>query len=126
MGKGDILAEISSLKKMVESLDKKVDRVIKEQKVLKKEVDKLSDLYRILETFPAKLNTTSFQITSRLEENVNKITKDFEKSLEESMSKMDRLVDINHRLDVFEEDMKAYMAKIRVMLMELEDDIKRR
>lgn len=126
MGKSDIIAELSNLKKMIVSLDSKLDKVIKEQKKMKKEVEKLSDLYRVLETFPAKLNTTSYQVISNLEDNVDKITKNFEESLDKSLEKMDTLVDINHRLDIFEEDLKAYMAKIRVMLLELEDSIKRR
>jgi len=126
MGKSDIIAELSNLKKMIVSLDSKLDKVIKEQKKMKKEVEKLSDLYRVLETFPAKLNTTSYQVISNLEDNVDKITKNFEESLDKSLEKMDTLVDINHRLDIFEEDVKAYMAKIRVMLLELEDSIKRR
>jgi uncharacterized phage infection (PIP) family protein YhgE len=125
MGKKDILDEINSLKKSLSALNKKIDKIVEKQEEIEKKITELHDLYRILETFPAKLNTTSFQITSNLEENIKKIAEDFESSLDKSLKKMDTLVDVNKRLDVFEEDMKAYLYKIRMMILELEDSMRR-
>jgi len=125
MGKKDILDEINSLKKSLSALNKKIDKIVEKQEEIEKKITELHDLYRILETFPAKLNTTSFQITSNLEENIKKIAEDFESSLDKSLKKMDTLVDVNKRLDVFEEDMKAYISKIKTMILELEDSMRR-
>ncbi len=125
MGKKEILDEVNSLKKSVAKLNKKLDEIIKKQDEIEKKITELNDLYRILETFPAKLNTTSFQIISNLEDNIKKIADDFEDSLNKSLNRMDNLVDVNKRLDVFEEDIKAYLSKIKTMLLELEDSVRR-
>ncbi len=125
MGKKEMIDEITSLKKSVAKLNKKVDEIIKKQDEIEKKITELHDLYRILETFPAKLNTTSFQIISNLEDNIKKIADDFEDSLNKSLNKMDNLVDVNKRLDVFEEDIKAYLSKLKTMLLELEDSVRR-
>ncbi len=125
MGKKELLDEINSLKKNIAKLDKKIESIRKKQDEIEKKITELNDLYRILETFPAKLNTTSFQIISNLEDNIKKISEDFESSLNKSLGKMDHLVDVNKRLDILEEDMKAYLSKIKTMLLELEDSMRR-
>ncbi len=125
MGKGDILNEISSLRKEISALDKKIDRLSKRTESIEKKVEKLSAMEELLETFPAKLNTTSYQIISNFEEKTNEIGKNLEESIDKNLQKMDKLVDIDKRLDDFEEYLKAHVAKIRAMLLELEDSIRR-
>ncbi len=125
MGKSDILREIESLKKDINEINKKVDTLLKRQKEINKKIQTLEEIEEILDTMPAKLNTASYQIISNFEESTNKVSRNLEESIDKSLGKLDKLVDINKRLDIFEEDLKAYISKMRIMLLELEDNIRR-
>ncbi len=125
MGKSDILNEIESLRKEISELNSKVDIILKKQREIDKKVKTLEDLQDIIDALPAKLNTASFQIISNFEENTKKVSKNLQESVDKSLEKLNNLADVNKRLDAFEEDLRAYIAKMRAMLLELEDSLRR-
>ncbi|EDY35727.1 hypothetical protein ABOONEI_1512 [Aciduliprofundum boonei T469] len=125
MGKSDILREIESLKQQINEINEKVDIILKRQKEIDKKVQTLSDIEDILDTLPAKLNTASFQIISNFEDSTKNVSKKLEDSIDKSLSKLNKLADIDKRLDAFEEDLRAYISKMRFMLLELEDNLRR-
>ena len=125
MGKSDILREIESLKQQVNEINEKIDIILRRQKEVEKKLQTLNEIEDILDTLPAKLNTASFQIISNFEDSTKKVSKNLEDSIDNSLSKLDKLADINKRLDVFEEDLRAYISKMRFMLLELEDSLRR-
>jgi uncharacterized phage infection (PIP) family protein YhgE len=125
MGKNDIINEIESLKNEIRDLNSKIDVVIKRQLEIDKKIEALGNIQDILDALPAKLNTASFQIISNFEENTNKVSKNLEESVNKSLEKLDKLVDVDKRLDMFEEDLRAYISKMRTMLLELEDSLRR-
>ena len=125
MGKSDILREIESLKQQINEINEKVDIILKRQKEIDKKVQTLSDIEDILDTLPAKLNTASFQIISNFEDSTKNVSKKLEDSIDKSLSKLNKLADIDKRLDAFEEDLRAYISKMRFMLLELEDGLRR-
>ncbi|ADD08782.1 hypothetical protein [Candidatus Aciduliprofundum boonei] len=125
MGKSDILREIESLKQQINEINEKVDIILKRQKEIDKKVQTLSDIEDILDTLPAKLNTASFQIISNFEDSTKNVSKKLEDSIDKSLSKLNKLADIDKRLDAFEEDLRAYISKMRFMLLELEDSLRR-
>ncbi len=118
--------EIVKIKKMLRNMEKKVDAIRDKQQEIEESLKKLRDITELIETFPVKLNTTSYQITSQLEDKTKEMEKNIRERIDESLSKMDKLVEINKRLDVFEENMSAYLSRIRYMLMEMEDSLRRR
>jgi len=125
MGKSDILREIESLKQQINEINEKIDILLKKQKEIDKKVQTLNEIEDILDTLPAKLNTASFQIISNFEDSTKKVSKKLEDSIDNSLSKLDKLADIDKRLDAFEEDLRAYISKMRFMLLELEDSLRR-
>lgn len=125
MGKSDILREIESLKQQINEINEKVNIILKRQKEIDKKVQTLSDIEDILDTLPAKLNTASFQIISNFEDSTKNVSKKLEDSIDNSLSKLNKLADIDKRLDAFEEDLRAYISKMRFMLLELEDSLRR-
>ncbi len=125
MGKSDILREIESLKQQITEVNEKVDTLLKKQKDVEKKLQTLNEIEDILDTLPAKLNTASFQIISNFEDSTKKVSKKIEDSIDKSLNKLDKLADINKRLDNFEEDLRAYISKMRFMLLELEDSLRR-
>ncbi len=125
MGKSDILREIESLKQQINEINEKVNIILKRQKEIDKKVQTLSDIEDILDTLPAKLNTASFQIISNFEDSTKNVSKKLEDSIDNSLSKLNKLADIDKRLDAFEDDLRAYISKMRFMLLELEDSLRR-
>ncbi len=125
MGRDDILNEIIEIKKRLGQLDAKMDRLLKKQIELEKKYEAMENLQKSISTLPAKLNTTSFQVISQLRDEIGDIEEEFEERLDATIGKLESLAEVNRRLDVFEENMKAYMEKIRYMLLELEDSVKR-
>ncbi len=121
-----VLSAIEDLKRRLGHLDAKMEKIIKKQIELEKKVDSFEKIYKILNSLPAKLNTTSYQIISQLEESIDDIEEEFSSKIDESIGKLETLVDVNHRLDIFEENLKAYIEKMRYMLMELEDSLRGR
>ncbi|NPA74842.1 MAG: hypothetical protein GXO25_02025 [Euryarchaeota archaeon] len=124
MGKDDILNEVIALKKKMGDIDAKLDRVIQRQLALEKKLEEMDKLQKSIITLPVKLNTTAYQIVSQLRSEIGDITEEFEDKVSESIGKLDELTNINKRLDIFEENMKAYIEKMKYMLLELEDSIK--
>jgi len=125
MGKSDIIKEIESLKQQINEINEKIDILLKKQKEIDKKVQTLNEIEDILDTLPAKLNTASFQIISNFEDSTKKVSKKLEDSIDNSLSKLNKLADIDKRLDAFEEDLRAYISKMRFMLLELEDSLRR-
>ncbi len=126
MGRDDILNEIIEIKKRMGALDAKMDRLLKKQIELEKKYEDLEKLQKSISTLPAKLNTTSFQVISQLRDEIGEIEEEFDERLDSTIGKLEALAEVNKRLDVFEQNMKAYMEKVRYMLLELEDSINRR
>ena len=126
MGRDDILNEIMDIKKKLGSMDAKMDRLLKKQVALETKFEQLESLQKTINTLPAKLNTTTYQVISQMRDEIGDIENEFEERIEETMGKLEALADVNHRLDVFEENLKAYIEKMRYMLLELEDEIKER
>ncbi len=122
----ELTSEIIKMRKMLRNMEKKVEAIREKQLEIEEFLNKLKDISETIETFPVKLNTTTYQITSQLEEKMEKVDKIIKDRVDESLSKLDSLMEINKRLDTFEENMSAYLAKIRYMLMELEDSVRRR
>jgi len=122
----EIATELLKLKKMLKAQEKKIDEIRKKQLEIEESLKAIQEMATTIETFPVKLNTTTFQITSQLEEKIKELENTIKNRVEESLSKMDKLVEINKRFDEFEENMNAYLSKIRYMLLELEDIIRRR
>ncbi len=126
MGRDDILNEIIEIKKKMGAIDAKMDRLLRKQVELETKFEQLEKLQKTINTLPAKLNTTSYQIVSQMRDEIGDIESEFEERLEDIISNMDDLTNVNKRLDVFEQDLKAYIEKMRYMLLELEDEIRRR
>ncbi len=122
----EIATELLKLKKMLKAQERKIDEIRKKQLEIEESLKAMQEMETTIETFPVKLNTTTFQITSQLEEKIKELENTIKNRVEESLSKMDKLVEINRRFDEFEENMNAYLSKIRYMLLELEDIIRRR
>ncbi len=125
MAKSDIIKEIESLKQQINEINEKVDIILRRQKEIDKKVQSLTEIEDILDALPAKLNTASFQIISNFEDSTKKVSKKLEDSIDKSLGKLNKLVDIDKRLDAFEEDLRAYISKMRFMLLELEDNLRR-
>jgi len=122
----ELTREIIKMRKMLRNMEKKVDALKENQIRIENSLERLKEITELIENFPVKLNTTTYQITSQLEEKTAEMEKNLRERVEESLAKMDELVEINKRLDIFEENMDAYLSKIRYMLMEMEDSLRRR
>ena len=124
MSKEDLLNEIVSINKKIGVLNTKIDKLVQKQILLEKKFDDLDNIQKSITTLPVKLNTTTYQIISQLREEVNDISSEFEEKISDTIGKLESLVNVNKRLDQFEENSKAYIEKMRYMLIEMEDMIK--
>ncbi len=124
MGRDDILNEVVDIKKRINEIDAKMDRVLKKILELESKFKEIEKLEESMSALPAKLNTTSFQVISQFKDEIGDIEDEFEERIDNTMGKLESLANMNIRLTQFEQTMKAYMDKMRYMLLELEDEIK--